>query len=231
MRSLLLSLALCFITVLTSYSQSTIGPAADGWHDLHLGISSVDDAIKQLGRPAKDEVNKGLEILSPRGADWLSFTKDQKIFRKLTFEKPELFRKAKLYFFESKLAVIQLDAHYEFEDGWLDPDDLDKIVDVKFLPHNSVFGGKPLGTPVEFVANGDPTVSKRIAAYYEMIGITAKSFVFANVNNTEPIAIGLFGRNPLYKSEAKAKKNRDSGGKFPGYVTELLIVDRGLSKK
>jgi hypothetical protein len=81
------------------------------------------------------------------------------------------------------------------------------------------------------MANGDPTVSKGIAAYYEMIGISAKSFVFADVNNSDPTGIGLFGRNPLYGSEVKAKKKRDAGGKFPGYVTELLIIERSLSKK
>jgi hypothetical protein len=202
----------------------------NGWHNLTLNISSVENAITEFGKPKKDETNKGVEIISARGAEWLSLSKDSKTFRKLTYEKPDVFAKANLYFKDNKLAIIELYPKYEFENGWLDPDDLNRIFDAKFNPHNSVFGGKPLGTPDEFVAAGNTMAIKDLRAFYEMIAVTEDCFAFASVDNREPIGIGLFGRNPLYDAEVKDKKRRDAHGEFPGFVTVVQIISRALAK-
>lgn len=219
---------LCLMVVLPCQAQE-IKTQSDGWGGLVLDVSTVEDAVKKLGKPAKDETNKNVEIISYRGEDWLNIPKNQKVFRKLTFNKPQNFAKAKLYFKDDKLAIIELEAKYAFEEGWLDPDDLNKIVDADFKPHNSVFGGSKLSSPAEFAVSGDPKTKGELRAFYEMIAVTEKSFVFAAVQNTEPTAIGLFGRNPLYGKEKKDKKKRDANGDFPGNVRVLQIISRSLS--
>lgn len=214
MRNLILVVSLCLLIVLNIQAQIISEPQDNGWHGLIINVSSVDDAVKSLGKPVKDETNQKVEVVSVRGEDWLNGTQKQKIFRKLTFEKPERFAKARLYFKDNLLVVIELQPK--------------SATEADFKPHNTVFGGKPLGKPEEFAIKGDPTTDKEIRAYYEMIGITEKCFVFARIDNTEPEAVGLFGANPTYNRKRKEKKKRDSNGNFPGNVNLLQIISRSL---
>lgn len=143
----------------------------------------------------------------------------------MTFDKPEGFAKARLYFKDNKLSVIELEAKYAFEEGWLDPDDLNKVFDLNFKPHNAVFGGKKLPPPDEFAVSGDASTKNEFHAFYEMIAVTEKSFVFVGVNNSEKFSV--LGGN----SESNAKKKRDKGGEFPGNVRTIQIISRSFSNE
>lgn len=223
MRNFIFVAVLCLLAFLPSQAQE-IKTQFDGWRGLTLDVSTVEDAVAKLGKPTKDEINKDVEIISRHGADWLNITKNQKIFRKLTFDKPEGFAKAKLYFKDNKLAIIELEAKYAFEEGWLDPDDLNEVVDADFKPFNAMFRDNKLPSPAEFAGFDDPTTKKEFRAYYEMIAVTEKSFVFAGVENREKFSV--LGGNSVVNS----KKKRDKGGSLPGNVRTLQIISRSLSK-
>jgi hypothetical protein len=199
----------------------------DGWRGLVLDVSTPEDAIRILGKPSKDKDKQAFTLVAAR--EWLGSVEKQKIFRKLTFKKPEGFAQATLFFKDNKLVMIELEGKYEFEEGWLDPDHLFKIFSADFKPHNKIFGGKRLLPPEEFSRVGDPA-TKDFAYYYDMIAVAERSFILADVNNSEPSAAGLFGANPSYNRDQKDKKRRDAGGKFPGNVEKIQIISRSLTK-
>jgi hypothetical protein len=230
MRNFIFVVAVCLLAFLPSQAQEAARTQADGWLGLTLNVSTAEDAVNILGKPVKDEAGKTVEILSRRGGEWLNVSDNQKVFRKLTFDEPEGFAKARLYFKDGKLAVIELQPKYTAEEGWIDPDDLAEVVEADFKPHNSVFGGKKLPAPQEFAVSGDPSTKEdKLHAFYEMIAVGEKFFVFASVDNNKPMAVGLFGRNPSYRQKSKEKKARDKNGEFPGYVNQIQIVSRSLA--
>jgi hypothetical protein len=229
MRNFIFVVVLCLLAFLPAQAQEISKVQVDGWRGLKFDVSTVEDAVKALGKPAKDEANKNVEIISRRGADWLTVSENEKVFRKLTFEKLENFAKARLYFKNDKLAVIEFEAKRVSEEGWLDPDDLTEVVEADFKPHNAVFGGKKLSSPREFAVSGDPSTKDKFHAFYEMVAVSEKFFVFASVDNREPIPVGLFGKNPSYRQNSKAKEKRDKNGDFPGFVREIQIFSRSFS--
>lgn len=204
------------------------GQSMSGWRGLHFG-SAPEEVVKIMGPAKKDQLNQKLVVNSARGAAWLSVDEKEKIYRKMIFDKPEGFAEAKLFFRDNKLVAIELQPKYKSEAGWLDPDDLASAFKVDFKPHNAVFGGKPLGTPQEFGSNGDPATKLNLHAFYEMIAVAEDSFIFASVDNREPINLSLFGGSNG-RRESKDKEARDTGGEFPGYVTSVQIFSRTISK-
>lgn len=198
----------------------------DGWRGLVLDGSTVEDAIRILGQPSKDKDKQRVELVA--ASEWLGDLEKQKLFRKLTFKKPEGFAQATLFFKDNKLVIIELDGKYEFQEGWLDPDALFSLFNADFKPHNKIFGGKRLLPPEEFSRVGD-AATKDFAWYYDMIAVAERSFILADVKNSEPSAVGILGANPSYSRETKDKKKRDAGGKFPGFVEKVQIISRSLA--
>lgn len=195
----------------------------DGWAGMVLHTSTPEDAVRIFGPAAKDKDRVALDL--PRPLSWLSDKWwKQKTFRTLTYKKLREYKEVRFSFLDGKLVVISMVApDAEFEDTWIDPDDLATLFGVSFKPHQRTT--KKLVTPAEFLANAPDELKKDEYDYwYDMIAISDKSFIVAVADNYKYIS-GLFE-----KPEAKRRKKINArGAKYPGYVSDIEIVSRTLA--
>jgi len=194
----------------------------DGWAGMVLDTSSPEDAVRLFGTPAKDKDKVALDL--PRPLSWLSDKWKQKLFRTLTYKKLREYKEVRFSFLDGKLVVISMEApDAEFEENWIDPDDLEALFGVSFKPNQRTT--KKLVSPSEFLANAPAELKKDEYDYwYDMIAISDKSFIVAIADNYKYIS-GLFE-----KPEAKRRKKINAhGAKYPGYVSDIEIISRTLA--
>jgi hypothetical protein len=225
MRPLFL-LALVFVCTTTSLAQQPTAQS-DGWRGLVIDVSTADDAMQVLGKPKSDKTGQNLQLILVD--KWLPGAKyNQKVFRRLTFKKPEGFDEVQLSFLDDKLVLIDLSVPKE-EPDWIDPDELKEMFNTDFSYSEWHFGKKlPPLAEFEKAENAPP---KKFAELYHMIAITDRTFVIAGVDNIEARGTSLFGPpcTSCAKSENKKRKARDAGGTFPGQVWGIQIVSRKLA--
>lgn len=198
--------------------------AADRWAGMVLNASTPDDAVRLLGAASKDKDKVVLDL--PRPLSWLSDKCKEKVFRRLTYKRIQEYQNVQFSFLDGKLVSISMEAaNAEFEDKWLDPDDLEKLFGVVFKPHHRNYGSK-LPPPAEFQANAASELKKDEYDYwYDMIAVGENSFIVAIADNYKYIS-GLFE-----KPEAKRRKKINSQGtRYPGYVSDIEIVSRTLAR-
>jgi hypothetical protein len=223
---------ICTVVVLLTCSisakvQEGITQATD-WRGLSLEISTPEDAIRILGKPTKDKNGQSLRLVLVD--KWLPGGKyNQKVFRELTFKKPDGLTEARLSFLDNKLVLIDLDPRTGNVPDWLDPDDVATTFNAKFTYQEWHIGKKlPPLADFENIPNNVPP--QKFAELYELITVSDKRFIVASVNNIKARSMGLLGPCPsCAKAENKKKKERDADGTFPGEVSFIQIVSRKLS--
>ena len=218
---------LVFVCTTTAMAQQSTA-RADGWRGLVLDVSTSDDAIRILGKPKNDKSGQSLQLIQVD--KWLPGAKyNQKVFRRLTFKKPDGFDEAQLSFLDDKLVVIDLTARKDEAPDWIDPDELTEMFNTGFIYSEWHFG-KKLPPLAEF-EKSDNAPPKKFAELYHLIAVTDRSFVIAGVDNIEARGTSLFGPpcTSCAKSENKKRKARDAGGTFPGQVWGIQIVSRKLA--
>ena len=211
----------CATSVLAQNDQT----AADRWAGMVIDVSTADDAIRLFGTPSKDKDKLSLEL--PRHVSWLSDKCKEKVFRTLTYKKIQEFKNVQFSFLAGKLVSISMEApDAEIEEKWIDPDDLEKLFGVVFKPSQRQYGRK-LPSPSEFQANAPSELEKKgdYDYWYDMIGVSEKSFIIAIADNYLYIS-GLFEK-PAAK---KRKKINAVGARYPGFVSDLEIVSRTLAR-
>jgi hypothetical protein len=218
------------LLVCTTASVAQQPPAQpDGWRGLVLDVSTTDDAIRVLGKPKSDKSAQSLQLIMVD--KWLPGAKyNQKVFRRLTFKKPDGFEEAQLSFLDDRLVLIDLTARDGDVPDWVDPDDLGEMFNARFIYSEWHFG-KKLEPLVEF-EKFDGAPPKKFAEIYNMIAISERSFIVAHVGNIEARGTSLFGPpcTSCAKEENKKRKTRDAGGAFPGQVSYIQIVSRKLAQ-
>jgi hypothetical protein len=209
---------------------------ADGWRGLTLDVSTLEDAVRILGKPSRDEEKVSVRIW---GIDnWLVGKEKQKIFRTLKYkwEKVKGVEFVELAFLDGKLVVVTLEGlptPDRRQAGWIDPDKLEEIFSVLFKPRKRE-ASKNLPSLSEFQASA-PTELIKYENYYDLLGVADKSFIVALVDNEKDISgfVGIFGADPTARSREKEKKKIrkaiDQGGKYPGYINALKIISRRLA--
>ena len=193
-----------------------------------IDVSTAADAIRILGNPKSDKSGQNLKLTLVD--KWLPGGKyNQKVFRRLTFKKPDGLDEAQLSFLDDKLVLIDLTARTGEVPDWIDPDELNEMFNATFTYSEWHFG-KKLPTLDEF-QKSDNAPPKKFAELYHLIAITERSFVIAGVDNIESRGTSLFGPpcTSCAKSENKKRKARDAGGTFPGQVWGIQIVSRKLA--
>ncbi len=219
--------AIVFVCTTISMAQQPTAQA-DGWRGLVLDVSTVDDAIRVLGKPKSDKSGQSLQLIQVD--KWLPGAKyNQKVFRRLTFKKPDGFDEAQLSYLEDKLVLIDLTARTGEVPDWIDPDDLPEMFNTHFTYSEWHFGKKL--PPLEEFEKSDSVAPKKFAELYHMIAITDRSFVIAGVDNVKARGTSLFGPpcTGCAKSENNKRKVRDANGTFPGQVWGIQIVSRKLA--
>lgn len=214
-------LVVLFLTV--SVVAVNDDPRPDGWGGMVLDGSSPADAIRLFGKPAKDNYKVALDL--PRPVSWLSERYKAKIFRTFVYKKLQDYKQVQFSFLDDKLVAITMEApDAEFEESWIDPDDLEQLFGVAFKPHRRQRNTK-LPPPAEFQTNAPTELKKDDYDYwYDMIAVSEKSFIIAVADNYKYIS-GLFE-----KPEAKRRKKINArGSKYPGYVSDVEILSRTLA--
>jgi hypothetical protein len=221
-----LLLLVCLVFTTHSLAQQPT-PEPDGWRGLVVEVSTAEDAIRILGKPSSDKSGQNLKLILVD--KWFPGGKyNQKIFRRLTFKKPEGLEQAQLSFLDNKLVLIQLDARTGEVPDWVDPDDLSSMFNTEFIYSEWHFG-KKLPPLAEF-EKLDSAAPKKFAELYHLIAITDRSFIVAGVDNIKARGLSLIGPpcTGCANSENNKRKARDAGGSFPGQVWSISIVSRRL---
>jgi hypothetical protein len=217
---------LFFVYAASTFAQEQGNPRPDGWSGLIIDVSTPEDAMRILGKPSSDKDQQKLRITLLD--KWFAGKKHNlKIFRQLYFKKPRGLVDAQLSFLDGKLVMIEISPNKE-NDDYVEPDDLAEMFGVKFLPQNWHFR-KNLPPLVEF----QQTATEHLKDYseiYDLLAISARSFLIARLDNMTSRPMGLFTRGDVAgaRQRNREKKERDAGGTFPGQVSFINIVSRKL---
>jgi hypothetical protein len=164
---LLLLIVLLTTAVMAQSSGSQTGANPDRFGSLILDQTSPDEAIKALGNPESDKLDR---LNASKLDKWLDAKHKEKIFRKLTFKKVGAFYSVELSFLDNKLVLIEL----EFKKN-VSPKNLKDLFGVEFahIGGPSTLPDKPGQYPAPFFATGFPLA-------YNMVGISDKTFILAS---------------------------------------------------
>lgn len=204
-------LVVIFFCVSSVVSQEQGGAKPDRWRGLVLGESTPEDAIRILGQPAKDSMNR---IFAQPIDNWLTKKHKDKVFRTLEYKKPEGIDKAWLYFLDGKLVAIMLDVK-----KGISPDALGNIYGVEFQP---VVGAVDLAMfPKNYERNQGRVYPKTYPTVYHMVAVSERSFVTAMVGNVPSFGGAL----------ARSMGVPDKPGSFPGRVDFVTLISRTLENR
>ena len=203
------ALALIGIIVLTStgFSQQTSAYNPDSWQGLALDRSTPEDAVRILGQPASDKLDK-LQIYNIDV--WVTPKHKQKIFRVLTYKKTRDAERAELAFLGGKLVRI----HVKYADKVFPAKDLRERFGMDFVLVRAEV--PPESTPSMYEGQKEDPVLKDYPAAFYMVGVTPRSLISAFV------ARG--GVKGVFDQVNRVKR------KEPGTLMHLDIISRTLGK-
>jgi hypothetical protein len=185
----------------------------DRWRGLILNQSTPDDAIRILGNPAEDKVDRIRVFQIDR---WVTSKQKEKIFRKLLFKKPEGVDKATLSFLENKLVMIEIDTSKEKP---VSPNAIANVYGIEFYPMVSALSEALY--PDNFERNQGRVYPKEYPTFYHLVSVSKNSFISAGIGNVPSLG-GAFARSAGVKDQA---------GSFPGKVEYIQIISRKLENR
>jgi hypothetical protein len=167
-----------------AWAQAGNAPRPDGFRGLILNQTSSEDAIRVLGQPAADKVDK-LDV--SKLAKWLDPKFKEKIFRQLSSKNVGDFSRIQLSFLENKLVMIEL----EFKKN-IAPEHLDNIFGLEFAVIGAQSGpsdlpNEPGRYPARFIPEYYPFT-------YNKIGISEKTFILADCSTGDAARPGRIDR-------------------------------------
>ena len=181
---ILTSLFCCALIAATATAQAPNGSGADRFRGLTLNQTSSEDAMRILGQPAEDKVDR---LDASKVSKWLDPKHKEKIFRQLSFKNVGDFSQIQLSFLENKLVMIEL----AFKKN-VAPERVNNIFGVEFTTVGAQGGpsdlpNEPGKYPVRFV----PTL---YPFSYNMIGISDKAIVWVDCSTGDARTPGRIDR-------------------------------------
>jgi len=177
---------LVYVSLLAVNASAQAGNSsrADGFRGLILNQTTSEDAIRILGAPAADKVER---LNVAKLSKWLDAKHKEKIFRQLAFKKVGDFSQIELSFLENKLMMIEL----EFKKS-VDPFKLTNLFNVEFAVLGAQSGpfdlpNEPGRYPVRFI----PTL---FPFSYNMIGVSDKAFIWVDCSTGDARTQGKVDR-------------------------------------
>jgi hypothetical protein len=176
----------------------------DRWRGLVIDQATPDDAIKSLGKPESDKVDR-LRIfdIDPK---WISKKQAEKAFRKLRFKGVEGLKNVELSFLDDKLVMIDLVPEKKIEAS-----SLSTIYGVSFESRFPTLYRGGIGHSLN---------SGNYPPVYYLHGQVAEVFIGAVIGNSGLGAV-LRGSTGL----------PDSDTHYPGTVGQIQIVSRTLENR
>jgi len=210
-KSVITVLPLIGIIVLAttpSFSRQTNAYKPDGWQGLTLDQSTPEDAIRTLGRPISDKIDRlRIHIVDK----WITPKHEQKIFRILTFKNVGDAKQAKVAFLDNKLVRILID----YKEKQFPAEDLKEVFGLDFV---LIEGAIPSSsTPSMYEGQKESCVREVYPAAYFTLGVTPRSLIFAFV-----------GRGGIKGAFEQANNLKT---KKPGSLLHLDVISRTLVKE
>ena len=172
--------ASCALVAVAIQAQIGNSPRADGFRGLILNQTTAEDAIKVLGQPVSDKVDR-LDV--SKIDKWLDPKHKEKIFRRLTFKNVGDFNRIELSFREDKLEMIELVFKKNFS-----PLELGKLFGVEFRPVGIFSGPSSLpDKPGKYPAAIIPTL---YPFSYNVVGISDKAFIWVDCSTADARIVG-----------------------------------------
>lgn len=190
--------------------QNDDRPQPDRWRGMVIDESTPEDAIKALGQPKEDKIDR-IRVFDV-DSKWISKKQGEKVFRKLRFEKPQGFDKAELSFLDGTLVFIDLDFAKQIEAAALS-----RIYGIQFTP--KVTGFDEAWSPRDYERNQGRVYPKTYPSIYSLVAVTERVFVGSMIANN---SFGSLMRQSLGA--------RDTGD-FPGKAARIQIVSRRLENR
>ena len=208
-KSVITVLTLIGVIVLASpsFSQQTNAYKPDGWQGLTLDQSTPEDAVRTLGQPVNDKIDRLRIHLIDK---WMTPKHEQKVFRVLTFKNIADAKQAKLAFLDNKLVRILID----YKEKKFPAKDLKEVFGLDFIV---IEGGIPSSsTPSMYEGQKESRVREAYTAAYFTISVTPRSLISAFV-----------GRGGIRGALEQAN---DLKTKEPGSLLHLDMISRTLAK-
>lgn len=190
-------------------SNSQTDVHADRWRGLIVNEATPDEAIKALGSPKKDSVER-LRIFDI-DSKWITQKQKEKIYRKLEF-KPDGMKSAALFFEDGKLVMIDLAPEKEPPAAAIS-----NIYGLQFVPRISGFD--QAAYPRDYERHEGRVYPKNYPTVYSLVGVHEKVFVGAMVGN---VGFGAALRDVAGVPD---------GQSFPGKVVRIQIISRKLENR
>src|SRR5260370_1351863 len=195
-------------------TQDEANSKLDGWHGLFLDQSTPEDAIRLLGKPRSDKLDRlHIHVVDK----WVSAKHKEKLFRVLTFKKIEEVDQADLAFLDGKLVMISLNLGI-LGKNWPVKSLADRFgvgfTAVKKIPED--------GQPSDYestVSSNNFRLSKNV---YRMVAVSTRSYFYAYVADQN------FLRN-LVRSGGRAGPE-DIITRLPGKVITMEIISRRIER-
>jgi hypothetical protein len=193
------------------------GVKPDTFHKMVAVVSdqsTPEDAIKILGQPKKDKVDRLMVYQLGR---WVSKKQKEKVFRNLEFKLDEKqgVQKATASFLDDKLVMLTLD----LKSGAVAPNGLSNIYGIQFQP---MVGAMDIAfNPRQFEQNQGKIYPKTYPTVYSLVAASEKTFIGAMIGNV-PSFMGALG---------KSMGMPDEPGSFPGKVEFVQIISRTLENR
>ena len=189
--------------------------------EMKLDVSTPDDAIKQFGKPDKDEVG-GLSMRPKKALvdvtikPMLSANEKPKAFHSLVFKKLGEMDGLTLSFYDGKLVQIILDYDMHQKEKLFLAGSLPERFKADFVILDTVAKGAKLS---DFEGQKENTIPKVYEILYTLLSVQKDKVYFVRVENNSGKA---FSRS-IFKKPTKEM--------FPGLVSEMQIISRALEKK
>jgi len=186
------------------------GPQPDRWRGLIVGESTAADAVRVLGTPESDKPDR---LFIRRIDKWFIPGLRAKSLRKQSFRDVEGFSRVDLYYYQERLAIIQLEPSKH-----LDPNALGNIYGVTFTPFVDRLAEAMF--PRDFERNQGRIYPKRYPDEYSLVAVTERSVLAAEVR-----------RMGFGSTLTGSLGMPDSSASFPGKVDGIQIISRALENR
>jgi len=210
MKLLISLILLAFIPSLALSQDPSQDPSTDNLRSLAIDRSTPEEAIKLLGQPHKETINKFVDY--DVSSKWLSPTCKQKVFRYLEYKNVEGSERVTLTFLEDKLVRISFHPTRR-----PDASAISRIYGLVFSPKIAAVVDSL--DPEGFEKNLGKIFPRSYPPIYSIISITPTTFVSAQIDNG---GVSSITRNSTAIRES---------GDFPGKATRIQIVSRRLENR
>jgi hypothetical protein len=195
----------------TAVAQDAGGPKPDSWRGLVLGESTPKDAVRILGKPDKDKIDRLVVYDLHR---WVTEKQNEKVFRNLEFSLGEKGgrQRALLSFLKDKLVMITLD----FKSETVDANSLSNIYGVRFDPMIEAVDMAIFEKDYE--RHQGKVYPQTYPSVYALVAVAERSLILAKVG-IAPTVLRKLG---------KAMGMSDEPGSYPGKVEIVQLISRSL---